>query len=146
MVSRVLVQGTEKMKMAKRRLFTSTDQVFRKHDRAKIFFTVPKTTSDVTTVHGAWGILLCHHKHYTREVYDSWNYDDSVELLNAAIESGEMEPSMENTLAKLKFQEEMLSKMKDPETADYENDEPLQGITEHRHPGGSGSRPKDLHG
>ena len=69
---------------------------------------------DFNDVMGAWGILLAHHKHYSRLEYDTWVFEDSVNILRREIELGNMEESMDRVVAKLKFQDELLKDTKKP--------------------------------
>ena len=87
---------------------------FKRRDFNSVYNTSPKMPPDFNDTMGAWGILLGHHKHYKREEYNSWSFENSVAILRKEIELGNMEESMTRVVAKLKSQEEFLSDTQDP--------------------------------
>ena len=98
--------------MSSKFLKTSSEKdgvCFKKRSRSVVFNMSPHLPPDFNSNAGAWGILIAHHKHYNRDEYDTWIYEDAVKILQREIDLGKMEKSMENVVAKLKRQEDIFA-------------------------------------
>jgi hypothetical protein len=110
-------KSAKKIKLSSIHL-TNGESYFIRRDKTALFLSMPKMKSDLNDLYSAWGLLVAHHKHFTIKTFQSWNFDDAVEILQREIAAKNMSSSLNKILYKLQLHDEVLDRTKNMRTTD----------------------------
>ena len=115
-------KSAKKIAMSSNHL-TNGDSFFIRREKTALFLSMPQMKSDVNDLYTAWGLLIAHHKHFTVETFKSWEFDDSVEILQREIAAKNMSSSLNKVMQKLQLHDKMLDQTKGKKTNDFNDSE-----------------------